>query len=85
MTPTHLQACLSKQRDDPLPVVNSAHPSQMALAETITAVPWTVKPLYGFITDSFPIFGMRRRPYLILAGLLGEGGGALPGAAGGGF
>jgi hypothetical protein len=33
-----------------------------------------VKPLYGFITDSFPIWGMRRRPYLILAGLLGEKG-----------
>jgi hypothetical protein len=44
----------------------------LALAETITSLPWTVKPLYGFITDSFPIWGMRRRPYLILAGLLGE-------------
>lgn len=44
----------------------------MALVETITALPWTVKPLYGFITDSFPILGMRRRPYLILSGLLGE-------------
>jgi hypothetical protein len=47
---------------------------QLALAETITAIPWTVKPIYGFITDSFPIRGMRRRPYLIISGLLGAQG-----------
>lgn len=55
-------------------------PPQMAVADTITNLPWAVKPLYGFITDSFPIAGMRRRPYLILAGLLGEralGGGGI--------
>lgn len=46
--------------------------SQLALAETISGLPWATKPVYGFITDSFPICGMRRRPYLILAGLLGE-------------
>jgi hypothetical protein len=30
---------------------------QMAIADTIAGLPWTVKPLYGFITDSFPIRG----------------------------
>jgi hypothetical protein len=30
---------------------------QMAIADTIAGLPWTVKPLYGFITDSFPIHG----------------------------
>jgi uncharacterized membrane protein YjjB (DUF3815 family) len=30
-----------------------------------------VKPLYGFISDSIPLFGYRRRSYLILSGLLG--------------
>jgi len=44
----------------------------MAVADTISGLPWAVKPLYGFITDSFPICGMRRRPYLILAGLTGK-------------
>ncbi len=26
---------------------------------------------YGFVSDSFPIRGMRRRPYLIIAGICG--------------
>eukprot|EP00878_Enallax_costatus_P020264 GHUV01021414.1.p1 GENE.GHUV01021414.1~~GHUV01021414.1.p1 ORF type:complete len:534 (+),score=85.13 GHUV01021414.1:759-2360(+) len=30
------------------------------------------QPIYGFITDSFPISGMKRRPYLIIAGLTGS-------------
>ena len=30
-----------------------------------------IKPLYGFVTDTFPILGRRRRPYLILCGLSG--------------
>ncbi|KAF6259824.1 BT1 family-domain-containing protein [Scenedesmus sp. NREL 46B-D3] len=47
-------------------------PTQMAIADTIAGLPWAVKPLYGFITDSFPIRGMRRRPYLIIAGLVGS-------------
>jgi len=37
----------------------------------IAALPWMVKPLFGFISDGLPIFGYRRRPYLILSGLLG--------------
>lgn len=30
-----------------------------------------VKPLYGFISDSIPLFGYRRRSYLALCGFLG--------------
>ena len=30
-----------------------------------------IKPLYGFLTDSFPLFGYRRRSYLVCCGLLG--------------
>lgn len=30
-----------------------------------------MKPLYGFLSDGFPLFGYRRRSYLILAGILG--------------
>jgi hypothetical protein len=29
-----------------------------------------IKPLYGFVTDTFPLFGSRRRSYLATAGLL---------------
>ena len=38
----------------------------------IGAVPWVVKPLFGFTSDGLPILGYRRRPYLILSGLLGS-------------
>ncbi|OEU05684.1 folate/biopterin transporter, partial [Fragilariopsis cylindrus CCMP1102] len=37
----------------------------------IFTLPWTVKPIYGFLSDGFPLFGYRRRSYLILAGVTG--------------
>lgn len=37
----------------------------------IAALPWMIKPLFGFISDGLPLFGYRRRPYLILSGILG--------------
>ncbi|MBV8883364.1 MAG: folate/biopterin family MFS transporter [Chroococcidiopsidaceae cyanobacterium CP_BM_RX_35] len=37
----------------------------------IVALPWMVKPVFGFISDGLPILGYRRRPYLVLSGLLG--------------
>ena len=33
-------------------------------------LPWTPKICYGVITDTFPIFGSRKKSYLILMGLL---------------
>lgn len=38
----------------------------------ITAFPWVIKPIYGFLTDGLPIMGYRRKPYLIIAGILGS-------------
>lgn len=46
-------------------------PAQVAALMGIAALPWVVKPLFGFVSDGLPIFGYRRRPYLILSGLLG--------------
>ena len=37
----------------------------------IVALPWIIKPLFGFLSDGLPIFGYRRRPYLVLSGILG--------------
>ncbi|XP_040869251.1 folate-biopterin transporter 1, chloroplastic isoform X10 [Glycine max] len=42
-----------------------------AVISGFSALPWLVKPLYGFISDSVPLFGYRRRSYLVLSGLLG--------------
>ncbi len=48
------------------------NPSQMAYFQAITLVAWVIKPLWGFISDSFPIFGYRRKSYLIItSGLAG--------------
>lgn len=46
-------------------------PAKVAALTGIAALPWIVKPIFGFISDGLPIFGYRRRPYLILSGLLG--------------
>jgi len=46
-------------------------PSTVATITALAAAPWMVKPLYGFLSDTLPIFGYRRRSYLIICGLLG--------------
>jgi folate/biopterin transporter len=46
-------------------------PAEVAALMGIASLPWTIKPVFGFISDGLPIFGYRRRPYLILSGLLG--------------
>jgi folate/biopterin transporter len=46
-------------------------PSQVAALFGVVVLPWTLKPLFGFLSDGLPIFGYRRRPYLVLSGILG--------------
>lgn len=46
-------------------------PAEMSATIGILSLPWTIKPLYGLLSDGFPIFGYRRRSYLILAGFVG--------------
>ncbi|WP_414754465.1 folate/biopterin family MFS transporter [Anabaena sp. CCY 9910] len=46
-------------------------PVQVSALMGIVALPWMVKPLFGFVSDGLPIFGYRRRPYLVLSGILG--------------
>lgn len=49
------------------------NPAQVAALTGVSVLPWTIKPLFGLISDGLPILGYRRRPYLILSGLLGTG------------
>ena len=46
-------------------------PAEVSALLGIVALPWMIKPLFGFISDGLPIFGYRRRPYLVLSGFLG--------------
>ncbi|KQK20680.1 folate-biopterin transporter 1, chloroplastic [Brachypodium distachyon] len=46
-------------------------PAETAVISGFSSLPWLIKPIYGFISDSIPLFGYRRRSYLILSGFLG--------------
>ena len=46
-------------------------PVQMSAIIGIGTLPWMIKPLYGFISDSLPLFGYHRKPYIVLSGIIG--------------
>ena len=41
-------------------------PAQLMAMGGLAGIPWCLKPVYGFISDTYPIFGYRRRPYIML-------------------
>jgi len=43
---------------------------QLALLGSLAVLTWSIKPIYGFLTDLLPLFGSRRKNYLLLASLL---------------
>lgn len=47
-------------------------PFDLTIISSISTIPWVIKPLYGFISDTFPLFGYKRKSYLIFSGLLGS-------------
>jgi len=36
-------------------------PAELAIFSGLSTLPWLIKPLYGFVSDTFPLFGYRRR------------------------
>jgi MFS family permease len=40
--------------------------AQTATFFAITVIPWLLKPIYGLISDFIPLFGQRRKSYLLL-------------------
>lgn len=46
-------------------------PAELSALTGLFTLPWTIKPLYGFLSDGLPLFGYRRRSYLILCGVMG--------------
>jgi hypothetical protein len=46
-------------------------PSEIAAITGLVSFPWTIKPVYGYLTDQVPLFGFRRRSYLAVVGLVG--------------
>ncbi len=45
-------------------------PAQSATFFTLATIPWYIKPLYGLLSDFFPIWGYRRKSYFLLAALV---------------
>lgn len=46
---------------------------QLGILTALPTISWSIKPIYGFITDLVPIRGLRRRPYLHLMPLITMG------------
>jgi MFS family permease len=42
-------------------------PVQVTAFVTLFNLPWVIKPLYGLVSDFLPLFGYRRKSYLLLA------------------
>lgn len=53
--------------------------TQQGLIAAAAVIPWSIKPLYGILSDTLPIGGYRRRPYLHIGPLLAVLGFALIG------
>lgn len=47
-------------------------PAQVSALMGLATLPWVIKPIYGFLSDSLPILGFRRRSYLLIAGFIGS-------------
>jgi len=41
---------------------------------TVFNVPWVIKPIYGLVSDFLPLFGYRRKSYLLIANAAAVGG-----------
>src|SRR5215472_11765885 len=49
-------------------------PLQITAYLTLFNLPWVIKPLYGLVSDFLPLFGYRRKSYLLIANAAGIAG-----------
>ena len=40
--------------------------AQVGTFGTVTLIPWVIKPIYGMISDGFPLLGRRRKSYFLI-------------------
>jgi predicted MFS family arabinose efflux permease len=57
-----------------LKTAQSWTPVQVTAYVTLFSVPWIIKPLYGLISDFVPLFGYRRKSYLVLVNVAAAAG-----------
>ncbi|KAK3133364.1 hypothetical protein QOZ80_6AG0535590 [Eleusine coracana subsp. coracana] len=51
--------------------VQQLQPATVQFLSVFFFIPWVLKPLWGVMTDVFPVRGYRRRPYFLFSGILG--------------
>ncbi|WZY74677.1 probable folate-biopterin transporter 6 [Brassica napus] len=51
--------------------VQQVEPSVVQLYMGLYYIPWVMRPIWGLFTDVFPIRGYKRKPYFVVAGVLG--------------
>jgi MFS family permease len=49
--------------------VHGWNPLQVTAFITLFNLPWIIKPVYGLVSDFLPLFGYRRKSYLIIANI----------------
>jgi MFS family permease len=50
------------------------NPAQVTEYLAILTIPWTIKPLYGLVSDFIPLFGYRRKTWLLVTNALAASG-----------
>lgn len=52
-------------------LMDKISPVHTAITYGVVSFPWCLKPLYGFVSDKYPVFDMgRRKPYIAWASLM---------------
>ena len=51
--------------------VQKVQPSVSQIYIGFYYIPWILKPVLGLLTDVFPVMGYLRRPYFVVAGVVG--------------
>ena len=42
-------------------------PAQLISLYAVISIPWMFKPIYGFVSDAFPLCGYHRKPYIFFS------------------
>ena len=48
----------------------NAEPNMQNTINILGALPWSFKLLFGFLSDAVPIYGLHRKPYLVIGGFI---------------
>ena len=54
--------------------VHGWNPLEVTAFVTLFNLPWIIKPIYGLVSDFLPLFGYRRKSYLVIANIAATGG-----------